>query len=59
MESAINKTVTFGIRTEMKVISENVISNKSTDTYSLVQLEGKRGSLKTAKRRFDGTYRLL
>ena len=59
MESAIGKTITFGIRTKMIVINERIVENKSGDVYSLVSLKGSRGGIKQAKRRFDNTYRIF
>jgi hypothetical protein len=59
MESAVNKVITFGVNTKMTVLSERVVNNESKDCYSLVTLQGSRGGIKQAKRRFNNTYRIL
>jgi len=59
METAINKTLTFGVGTKMTVTSETIVNNTATDCYSLVSLQGLRGGVKQAKRRFNNTYRIL
>jgi len=59
METAINKILTFGVKTKMTVTSETIVNNTATDCYSLVTLQGSRGGVKQAKRRFNNTYRIL
>jgi hypothetical protein len=43
----------------MTVVSERVVENKSGDVYSLVTLQGTRGGIKQAKRRYNNSYRIL
>ena len=59
MESALNRVITFGVKTKMTVISEKVVENKTANVYSLVTLQGLRGGIKQGVRRYNNTYRTL
>lgn len=57
MESAINKTITFGLTRKMVVISERIIDNGQF--YSMVTVQGPKGGVKLAMRRYNNTYRII